>query len=186
MAEEVTHHSEELDRILGELANDYFDRLARGEDVAISEYADRFPEYAVDIKKVLPALERFADSFAGDSDHPHPLDAHLLDLRPRRQLGDFRIIRELGRGGMGIVYEAQQISMGDRPVALKVLPFATIVDDKQLQRFRNEGIFYEGVTNRIMDDFLAVVKPRRATVESRWTPRGGLHSNIVVKFPDEG
>ena len=68
MAEEVTHHSEELDRILGELANDYFDRLARGEDVAISEYADRFAEYAVDIKKVLPALERFADSFAGDSD----------------------------------------------------------------------------------------------------------------------
>ena len=55
-----------------------------------------------------------------------------------------------------------------------------------LQRFRNEGIFYEAVTNRIMDDFLAVVKPRRATVESRWTPRGGLHSNIVVKFPEEG
>ena len=55
-----------------------------------------------------------------------------------------------------------------------------------LQRYRNEGIFYEAVTNRIMDDFLAVVKPRRATVESRWTPRGGLHSNIVVKYPDEG
>ena len=52
-----------------------------------------------------------------------------------------------------------------------------------LQRYRNEGIFYEAVTNRIMDDFLAVVKPRRATVESRWTPRGGLHSNITVQFP---
>lgn len=52
-----------------------------------------------------------------------------------------------------------------------------------LQRFRNEGIFYEAVTNRIMDDFLAVVKPRQATVESRWTPRGGLHSNIIVRYP---
>ncbi len=53
-----------------------------------------------------------------------------------------------------------------------------------LQRFRNEGIFYEAVTNRIMDDFLAIVKPRTATIESRWTPRGGLHSNIVVRYPD--
>jgi 7-cyano-7-deazaguanine reductase len=55
-----------------------------------------------------------------------------------------------------------------------------------LQQFRNEGIFYEAVTNRIMDDFLAVVKPRRATVESRWTPRGGLHTHIIVKFPEQG
>ena len=53
-----------------------------------------------------------------------------------------------------------------------------------LQRFRNEGIFYEAVTNRIMDDFVAVVKPRTATIESRWTPRGGLHSNIIVQYPD--
>jgi 7-cyano-7-deazaguanine reductase len=54
-----------------------------------------------------------------------------------------------------------------------------------LQQFRNEGIFYEAVTNRIMDDFLAVVKPRSARCESRWTPRGGLHSNIIVNYPDD-
>jgi 7-cyano-7-deazaguanine reductase len=53
-----------------------------------------------------------------------------------------------------------------------------------LQRFRNEGIFYEAVTNRIMDDFIAVVKPRRATIRSEWTPRGGLNSNIIVNYPD--
>lgn len=52
-----------------------------------------------------------------------------------------------------------------------------------LQRFRNEGIFYEAVTNRILDDFVAVVKPRRVTIESRWTPRGGLNSVITVSFP---
>ncbi|MEM1224854.1 MAG: preQ(1) synthase [Planctomycetota bacterium] len=55
-----------------------------------------------------------------------------------------------------------------------------------LQRFRNEGIFYEQVTNRILDDFVAVVQPRRVTIESRWTPRGGLHSNIIVQYPDPG
>ncbi len=54
-----------------------------------------------------------------------------------------------------------------------------------LQLFRNQGIFYEAVTNKIMDDFLAVVKPRMATVESQWTPRGGLSSNIIVSYPDE-
>jgi serine/threonine protein kinase len=54
------------------------------------------------------------------------------------QLGDFRIVREIGRGGMGVVYEADQISLGRR-VALKVLPFASTLDAKQLQRFKNEA-----------------------------------------------
>jgi 7-cyano-7-deazaguanine reductase len=51
-----------------------------------------------------------------------------------------------------------------------------------LQRFRNEGIFYENVTNRIFDDFLAVVAPRSAELESRWGARGGITSNITVKY----
>ncbi len=53
-------------------------------------------------------------------------------------LGDFRILREIGRGGMGVVYEAEQISLG-RSVALKVLPFAAMLDSQQLARFKNEA-----------------------------------------------
>lgn len=53
-------------------------------------------------------------------------------------LGDFRLIREIGRGGMGVVYEAEQISLG-RKVALKVLPFAATLDSRQLRRFENEA-----------------------------------------------
>src|SRR6202030_2548216 len=53
-------------------------------------------------------------------------------------LGDFRIVREIGRGGMGVVYEAVQISLGRR-VALKVLPFAAAMDPKQLPRFKYEA-----------------------------------------------
>src|SRR5207244_12227998 len=54
------------------------------------------------------------------------------------QLGEYRLSREVGRGGMGIVYEAHQISL-NRRVALKVLPFAAALDPKQLQRFKNEA-----------------------------------------------
>jgi eukaryotic-like serine/threonine-protein kinase len=56
----------------------------------------------------------------------------------RQALGDYHIVREVGRGGMGIVYEATQLSLGRR-VALKVLPFAATLDAKQLQRFKNEA-----------------------------------------------
>lgn len=69
-----------------------------------------------------------------DFDLPPQVDDACL---PTKTLGDFRLIRELGRGGMGTVYEAKQLSMG-RHVALKVLPFAALVDDKSLRRFRNE------------------------------------------------
>lgn len=51
-----------------------------------------------------------------------------------------------------------------------------------LQSFRNQGIFYENITNRILDDFVAACKPRRASLESRWTPRGGISSVIRVNY----
>ncbi len=53
-------------------------------------------------------------------------------------LGDFRILCEIGRGGMGVVYEAEQLSL-DRRMALKVLPFAAMLDKQQLKRFKNEA-----------------------------------------------
>lgn len=55
-----------------------------------------------------------------------------------KRLGDFEIVRQVGRGGMGVVYEARQISLS-RPVALKVLPFAAMLDERQIARFRTEA-----------------------------------------------
>ncbi len=61
-----------------------------------------------------------------------------LSAGEERRLGDFRLLREIGRGGMGVVYEAQQISL-DRRVALKVLPFAAVLDSRQIARFKHEA-----------------------------------------------
>jgi 7-cyano-7-deazaguanine reductase len=51
-----------------------------------------------------------------------------------------------------------------------------------LQSFRNEGVFYEDVVNRILDDLVAVVKPREMAVTGRFTPRGGMHSTITAEY----
>ena len=67
-----------------------------------------------------------------------PAPAPTPAAEPPAALGDYRIVRELGRGGMGVVYEAVQLSLGRR-VALKVLPFAAALDTRQLQRFQNEA-----------------------------------------------
>ncbi|NUQ64954.1 MAG: NADPH-dependent 7-cyano-7-deazaguanine reductase QueF [Pirellulales bacterium] len=51
-----------------------------------------------------------------------------------------------------------------------------------LQRFRNEGIFYENVTNRILDDLVAVVAPRNMTLQAAFTPRGGITTTVTAAF----
>jgi serine/threonine protein kinase len=94
--------------------------------------------------------EQLLQERSGNPRDSDPLDAVLAaafgpapappvgDLGADKTLGDFRIIREIGRGGMGIVYEADQVSLGRR-VALKVLPFAATLDPRQLQRFKMEA-----------------------------------------------
>ncbi len=51
-----------------------------------------------------------------------------------------------------------------------------------LQQFRNEGIFYEHVTNRILDDLVAVAAPARMTVVADFTPRGGITTRVTAEF----
>jgi 7-cyano-7-deazaguanine reductase len=55
-----------------------------------------------------------------------------------------------------------------------------------LQRYRNVGAFYEDLTNRILDDLVAVTQPRRMKIVARFTPRGGIRTNVSVEYRAEG
>lgn len=54
-----------------------------------------------------------------------------------------------------------------------------------LQCFRNEGIFYENVTNRILEDLVAALNPRRMTLEAAFTPRGGITTTVTATFTSQ-
>ena len=88
-------------------------------------------------------MAQIADEDEEHDDGPHassssaPANRADLEVGRGQSLGDFRILREIGRGGMGIVYEAEQTSLG-RHVALKVLPFAGMLDKRQFQRFKTK------------------------------------------------
>jgi serine/threonine protein kinase len=117
------------------VADEFTQRLNSGQQPDIEEYAARFPQIAELLRQILPALQLIRV--------PAPDPARSNGSANREDplagcLGDFRILHEVGRGGMGVVYEAEQISLSRR-VALKVLPFAAALDPKQLQRFKNEA-----------------------------------------------
>jgi serine/threonine protein kinase/Flp pilus assembly protein TadD len=123
-----------------ELAEEFLERYRRGERPSLKEYIDRHPSLAGEIREVFPAMammEKIAladESPAGDPTGAAPeRRVHRLE-----QLGDYRILRELGSGGMGVVYEAEQVSLG-RHVALKVLPAQSLRDARQKRRFEREA-----------------------------------------------
>jgi serine/threonine protein kinase/WD40 repeat protein len=116
------------------LAEEFVERYRRGDRPSLREYTDRFPELADEIRDLFPAVLVMENLKPADEDQS--LDGSASSQQPR-QLGDYRIIREVGRGGMGIVYEAEQISLG-RHVALKVLP-RQLLDRRQKERFEREA-----------------------------------------------
>ena len=104
-------------------------------------------------------------------DNPHPGRDYIIrhvapeftSVCPKTAQPDF--------GTLEIEYVADRLC-----VELKSLKF-------YLQGFRNVGVFYEDVINRILDDLVSVLHPRRMTVTGRFAPRGGMHSIIVAEYP---
>ena len=115
--------------------DEYLVSLEKGVPLPFDELVDRHPDLAEPLRLYGESLRLLC--LAGDR-----LGRHRTTETPpdgwNRHLGDYRLVREIGRGGMGVVYEAEQLSLGRR-VALKVLPFAAVMDEKQLARFTNEA-----------------------------------------------
>jgi serine/threonine protein kinase len=170
-------------------AQEYLAELEAGGRPRRGDFVARYPDLAGELGPYLDAL----DMVHGATPHlhstaPRPAVADALPVEP---LGDFRIEHEIGRGGMGVVYEAVQLSLGRR-VALKVLPFAAALDAKQLQRFQNEaqaaaqlhhtnivpvyavgserGVHYYAmqlIDGQNLADLIAQLRPREAGGEAR-------------------
>ncbi len=119
------------------LAEEYLEQLRGGRKPRISEYVRAHPELAAEIQDVFPTLAMLED-LAPQPD-PGVLEPALGGQRtiPSR-IGEYRVLREVGRGGMGVVYEAEHETMGRR-VALKVLPHDLAARGANLQRFLREA-----------------------------------------------
>src|SRR5207248_43573 len=140
-AEEDMPNSSDDRNPVERLAEELAERLRQGQRPTLTEYTEKYPQHADDIRDLFPALLAMEKlkPIAGDLTDSHQANRARPDwsAHPER-LGDYRLIREVGRGGMGVVYEAEQESLG-RHVALKVLPTSALLDPRQLQRFEREA-----------------------------------------------
>src|SRR6516162_7899964 len=123
----------------GQIADEFVEAFRQGKHPSVEDFARQYPAHAEAIREMLPALVLMERAkWAEDPPGPSRRAQGTAAAAPLQQVGDYQILREIGRGGMGVVYEAEQVSLG-RQVALKVLPRHAAKDRKTLERFRREA-----------------------------------------------
>ena len=127
-------HQESEYLAFGQLAEEIEAAMAAGRQPNVCGIVGKYPQLARQIEQMVPALTALYQ--LGHKSH-ESIPAAADSIRTGC-LGDFRIVREIGYGGMGVVFEAEQVSLGRR-VALKILPFAALLNDQQLRRFQTEA-----------------------------------------------
>jgi len=177
---------------LMEIARDYLTALEAGRSPERNHYLALLPELAGVLAECLDGIE-LAHAAREALRPPAPQASAELAGEP---LGDFRIVREIGRGGMGVVYEAVQLSLGRR-VALKVLPFAAGLDAKQLGRFKTEAhaaaqlhhtnivpVYAVGCERGVHFYAMQVIdgRPLDAIIRERRGDNGGPHGESTVNL----
>ena len=118
-----------------DLLAEYTERVRLGEHPPIIEYLEKHPGFAEQINEFFPLILQLEQ---GKTDQSSDDSTTRWKFSVIEKLGDYLLIREIGRGGMGVVYEARQSSL-DRRVALKVLKDELVDDPKNLARFQREG-----------------------------------------------
>jgi len=132
----MNEHSDQSE-LLNELAEEFIERYRRGERPAIDEFESRCPEHAEEIRELFPTLVAMEQASPSETSIANHRPVVFSSERPQK-IGEYRILKEVGRGGMGIVYEAEQVSLGRR-VALKVLPQHLMASEQQQRRFQREA-----------------------------------------------
>jgi tetratricopeptide (TPR) repeat protein len=127
-------HDERVDAAIA----DWLEAVEQGRTPDPQEFVARYPDLKAELATFLADREQFDLLAAGIDTAAYPQQTEPAAGLLGRRLGDFEVIREIGRGGMGIVYEARQISL-NRPVALKVLNAAFDCDPRAVLRFRREA-----------------------------------------------
>ncbi len=122
-------------QILDQIAEEFSDAIRCGDNPAIAAFLEKYPDHSDQLPSLLASiamiegLKQATDRSTATINH-QPL--------PVTQLDDYRLIREIGRGGMGVVFEAMDQSL-HRRVAIKVLPHSLVSDPRNLDRFRREA-----------------------------------------------
>jgi serine/threonine protein kinase len=133
----MNSRSGEAEDELGPLMDEFLTRKRRGEYPSLTEFVNRHPDLENEIRELFPAVAMMEHA-GGSEDVTNGSGATAWEGRQIKRLGDYRIIREIGRGGMGVVYEAIQESLG-RHVALKLLPWQVVAGDGHVKRFQREA-----------------------------------------------
>lgn len=123
------------DDLLEKIVADYTRRVRGGKAPNISAYQNKYPKLAIEIEDLLTSVAMIEGLKIEAQSN---VQANETDLSNLKQLGDYLLIREVGRGGMGVVFEAVHQSLGRR-VAVKIMRRRDIDDEKYVARFRREA-----------------------------------------------
>lgn len=138
---EVEDHDTEHQRAVADVLSSLTERLQGGESIELSDVVERFPNYKDELTELWPLV--MLTEMAGENASPVDEKAaakenELTEKQLPTTFGDFELIEEIGRGGMGVVYRARQQSLG-REVALKLILLDHLASETDRARFYAEA-----------------------------------------------